>query len=352
MGSRWQTTFSIWFGWIGFVATSLSAAPAAAAEWRLDWRAPASCPSALDVKRDVDRLVTSRAANLQVTGVVEESATGYHVELTFSGDALGSRALDADTCPSLARAVALIVALALDPNAATSLSERLDSEPREREPREREPREPERNAALPPISEAPPAATPPPSTEAAPSSAANAPRKNAWTPRFSPLVGVVVESTWIPQAALGFVGTSSLSNAFARVDVFGGGVPSSSTTTAANLGATLGWAFGGLRGCGGVNEQIEFWFCAQARGIGIDATGNGGSTNERVSAFVVTLEPGLLLRVHGPSRWLFEAGGFAVFPTSRPRFIFWDERGGTTTSREVFRVDVGFTTLIQAGIQL
>lgn len=99
----------------------LSATSAQALE--LDWQAPAGCPDVATVKRNVQRLAgAAEGASLVARAVVTQTtAQRWRVSIDLSGSATGHRSLTADTCPQLARASALIIALAANPEAALDL---------------------------------------------------------------------------------------------------------------------------------------------------------------------------------------------------------------------------------------
>lgn len=98
-------------------------APAARA-MELEWQAPAGCPTTEAVKRDVRRLAGSAegASLVAHAAVTQTTDQRWRVAIDLSGAASGHRTLTADTCVQLARASALIIALAANPEAALDLS--------------------------------------------------------------------------------------------------------------------------------------------------------------------------------------------------------------------------------------
>ena len=98
-------------------AITCLAAPATARAADLEWIAPAECPSRASVLDAVTRaLGPSSAADtttLRARAVVENSGRGWRVQLSTPS---GERTLEADTCEELGEAVALILALAIDPS--------------------------------------------------------------------------------------------------------------------------------------------------------------------------------------------------------------------------------------------
>jgi hypothetical protein len=85
----------------------------------LAWSAPAQCPSRAAVLGEIQSILAGGAASthaVQATAAVERDGPRWRVALSIRSDqGSGVRALDADSCAALASAVALIVALAVDP---------------------------------------------------------------------------------------------------------------------------------------------------------------------------------------------------------------------------------------------
>jgi hypothetical protein len=90
----------------------------------LDWRAPAGCPSRDAVLARVEHLLgsrekTSRSAPLEVRELVTLTPDGsFHAELGIVDDGVErSRTLEAATCSEIAEASAVVIALAISPDA-------------------------------------------------------------------------------------------------------------------------------------------------------------------------------------------------------------------------------------------
>jgi len=85
----------------------------------LAWSAPAECPSRAAVLGEVRAILEGGAASahsVEAAATVERAGQRWRVALTIRSDqGSGVRSLDADSCEALASAVALIVALAVDP---------------------------------------------------------------------------------------------------------------------------------------------------------------------------------------------------------------------------------------------
>lgn len=98
----------------------LRSARAQEATWSLVWEAPGECPSEANVREAVAELLGTGgppSAPVSASAVVERiSGDRWVVQLTTVREgARGERVVEATSCPSLARATALIVALTIDP---------------------------------------------------------------------------------------------------------------------------------------------------------------------------------------------------------------------------------------------
>jgi hypothetical protein len=90
---------------------------------QLDWQAPTGCPAAAAVLKDVLRLAGAHEGDTLVARavVIQTPEQRWRVSIDLSGSATGHRTLTADDCAQLARASALIIALAANPEAALDL---------------------------------------------------------------------------------------------------------------------------------------------------------------------------------------------------------------------------------------
>ncbi len=114
-------------GFAGFVAWLGALSPAVALAQTpprvaLTWTAPAQCPGGSAIVAEVDRILGEQgarpAAPLAVDARVTGSEGAYVVEVrTTSADGPRSRSLRGKTCAAVADATALVIALAIDPNA-------------------------------------------------------------------------------------------------------------------------------------------------------------------------------------------------------------------------------------------
>ncbi|HVR63379.1 MAG TPA: hypothetical protein VMU50_15870, partial [Polyangia bacterium] len=131
-------------GLLGAVAAVMAAGGAAAGadpdrdvapELSLTWQAPAGCPDGGDVEAQFARLLggagrAPAAKHLTATATVQPAAAGrWTLRLETALDGVpGQRALEGDSCWTVASAAALILALTIDPN-ATAAPEPAREEP-------------------------------------------------------------------------------------------------------------------------------------------------------------------------------------------------------------------------------
>lgn len=101
-------------GWLAAVMTMMIEGSALAA-MPLEWQASAGCPSAHQVRGWVDALVDPHAQG-SAEGEVVETAGGYRLALVVTTpQGRSERVLEAPECEALARAAAVVVAVAVDP---------------------------------------------------------------------------------------------------------------------------------------------------------------------------------------------------------------------------------------------
>jgi hypothetical protein len=159
-----------------------------AADIALDWQAPAECPDQNSVLDETARILRGTTATTRVAAraVVERDVNGsWRVSLeTETESGTGRRDVLADSCPAVASAVALILALVVDPNAVLA----------EPEPASEPPPPPARPPF--PVRAAPPTAPPPKKAE---------PSTQAPSPLLRPLIGVgpTLSFGTLPEVGLG-----------------------------------------------------------------------------------------------------------------------------------------------------
>src|SRR5262245_300757 len=114
MRARHEGALRVWFG---VLAASLGVVSPARADSPLVlvWQAPDECPSGPGVTRAVERLITKPPAlALPATVVVRKRDERFTAEIRTSG---GSRHLEGESCRAVGEAVAMVLALAIDPDA-------------------------------------------------------------------------------------------------------------------------------------------------------------------------------------------------------------------------------------------
>jgi hypothetical protein len=288
----------------------ISRAALAAPPAELDWQAPPGCGSREQVLAEVSRLVaTAPAEPLVARARVRGKGENFHVVIEIAGSAHGVRTLRAHSCESLARATALIIALAIDPQAATVVSEQAEKSP--------EPESPARDRP-------PPAVRAP----AAPERAASV--------RPLAFLGFFGEHALVPRLALGAEAGGGLGWRFARADLAAGVVPRASATLPddPSVSGEFTLAHIALRACAGwVEPAIGISGCGALRGARIWARGEGAAPSLNQTAHVLSVEPGLLLRVAGADAIGAELSANLVVPLTRPHFVIAQGE----SQRELFR---------------
>lgn len=158
----------------------------------LEWSAPAACPGEAEVLADVERLLGERrlAVEVAVRAVITGDSEGHAATVTI--DQAAARQLRARECAALARAIALVIAVAVDPVATIEHLEIV--EPAPPEPAPIVPGPPPRPPVLGPVIVDPrpaPMPTPPPATPPRPRPGS----EHAITIRGGLLVGVTPLAT-------------------------------------------------------------------------------------------------------------------------------------------------------------
>lgn len=321
-------------------------AQAQAPSFTLSWEAPEGCPSEAAVRSAVDQLLGEGPpppVHMAARAVVERTADDrWLVHLTTVSDGTtGERVVDAASCPSLAKATALILALAIDPErvaahapAPSSSSSSSPSSPLDTTPSSSSSAAPAPVPAAPAAaasSSAPapasletnaghPAAPASPPASAAPSRrVARAPAQSSPSPsprsagvrRRSSAVAVFVEAGGdvgtLPRTAFALGGGVGLLLGAFRLEGYGGYVfpQPAYAPQEPSIGTNIHLALGGLRGCFlPLRGELEAGGCAGLE-LG-DLHGAGfGTLRSPYAAFT-------------PS----SAGGLWVAPTLQGRFAW------------------------------
>lgn len=298
--------------------------------FELTWTAPAGCPDRASVLASVERLVTTMPAEaLFVTAVAHEDGDRWTVELEMSGAATGSRTLHARSCASVARATALIVALALDPQASLNAAE--------------EPAPPEPIVAPP----GPPVVVPPPPP---PPPAPPEPSLLSRTPRAVVFAGASAERALVPGIVAGALVGGGVIWQTLRVDLAARFSPSThvSLPSRPSAGADLSAIDLALRSClGRTVWHVAAHGCATVRASRLSGEGSGVTEAYRESLDLFALEPSVLVRFPARSTVGLELDAAAVIPLVHPDFVI----ANGTSSEALFRVSaVGARVILAASV--
>lgn len=299
---------------LGIATVSLLGATARAqpepAAWSLSWTAPPECPSAVIVRRDVERLLARRPDDgVTVTATVTERGSTFTLDITIDGTAQGERRLTASDCASVARAAALITAMAIDPEAVARATA------------------PEPEPAPPPPPPAPPPSPAP--TPAPERSPAKPPESPPEPPPDDPLpIGIVAwlgslfEQAMVPGAGLGIGAAGAVEIAWLSASVGLGVVPDRRASVQAfgrQVGAdTTAWQ-AHIELCGRpIAEPIALYGCVLVRQQWLVARGFGSDVPADVTGalFAIGAGPRMLWRF---TPWLgMESAIHAIVPVTRP----------------------------------
>lgn len=285
------------------VASVFTAHQAMALE--LSWEAPAGCPSADSIAAEVTHL-TGKADSSGLSARANVSRTPdqrFRVIIDLSGSAVGRRELTADTCAQLAKASALIVALAANPEAAIDLAVEpveLAEEPQVR------PAAPTTEKAAPQG----PSRVPPRSTEAAPpvkvSLLSQLGIEGGTLPTTAGLLRVGARVEMLP---LSVVGTLHVTQS--RYTEFDNGVGTDLRAFGSQLlmcAASVQWIVTAA-GCAGGRMEL------------LTSHGYGGTTNSDANTWIPSgvLAAELSLGFH--ERWSAGLSSELSLLTRRPRFV-------------------------------
>jgi hypothetical protein len=297
----------------------------------IDYTAPAGCPDAASFLRSLkDRTTRFREAT------PDEKARSFFVRVTalpssFSGrleigspnDSTAVRSVDSPICSEVSSALALMTALAIDPNALTSSSKAARPSPAEAAPKPAAEPEPQR---FPPATVAV-ASRPPPET---------ATRSPPW--RWS--LGLQGHTTFSVTPSLGYGGDlfvdaeapdSSVLGPAVRIGVF---FNQSEVELATGPAASFTWVAPEIEGCPGRLKVTALHLAVHpclALRIGV-LYGEGRSMTQpkQATSLWSDLGPLLRLRVAVTARLILEAQAALMLPLYRPSFTIKDNGSDTT----------------------
>ncbi len=303
----------------------------------LTWTAPAApvCPDAAAIVADSIRALGPSPPNepLWARATVVTDADGFALELIIDGahGRVGTRQLRGKTCPVLARVAALVIAVAIDPDATMPTEDEPADEPTPTVP------EPEASTRPTPTPLTPPTARPVKRTVTV------APRRREpMPPQSRPWIGVLADAgvgaIALPALA-GVVGAAiSMGGRRWRAELGAVGWTASEQESSSNpaVGGRFGLLAGRVRGCYVAHvAPLELPMCAGGEFGAVLARGTGKLTpRRRPSALVVaaTLGPQLWWR---PARL---RGRLGLFVRADLLLVAVQPRFGTARSGVVWKV--------------
>lgn len=288
-----------------------------------DWRAPAECPDRAQVVEAVDRLLGRPVApedGVALRGEVV-AIDGGGFELTL-GDASAPRVLRADSCEVLAEAAALLVAMAIDPDA---VAQAAPPEPRPAAAQAEAPVEDARPLAA--ALDVPRPGEPEPHRKAervlADRTAEGAP-SSAGALRIHAATGVGMDAGTLPGVALALQLVAGLSIHRTRVELVGTYLPS--RVARADNHATARGAVSllalGLRSCvAAVDGAVALGPCGGLEIGAMTAAGEGVSTPGASTVPWASASAGAFVTVPLAGWLALRADAAGVLAVTRPSFV-------------------------------
>ena len=283
----------------------------------LEWSAPAGCPSAAEVREDVEVLLGSGSGPrepLAVEAEVVADPDGYALRLAMeTRTGRDVRSIRAPSCEQLARAASLIIATMQDP---VAVSDRVDYVQRPRAASVPSIPAPE----LPPVERVEPVETASPrQVEPTPSEPASAP----WRPALR-LEGLVGSAT-LPRVDGGLALAAGLATSRFRVELGASHLFAQTVDhpTLSGVGLRVRATTGTVRGCGVPRWRAwEFPLCVAGEVGAMAARGVGsavdGATVERSLYASALGEAHVAWRA--TARFAIWVGGQGVLNLTRPKF--------------------------------
>jgi len=293
---------------------------------RLDWAAPEECPKASVLAAHIRRLAGTGNGrdSVHATAHVTHGLDGqWRVRLVLSGAVTGTRALQAADCTSLARATALIVALAANPQVASRITEAEQGPLTEEEPPEASPQPSEEPTGSGTAPSTPPKGSPAP---VASSRGAAWPRLAHATPREEGLewsggVNLISHLGLLPSPALGGELSLGLARQSLSLALLAGGSPWAPSDTSkpyvlereAHVGLRSCWAFD--------DSLVEASLCAVGKAHLLWATGKGLVESRTARSTLATYGLGPRIAWLIMPRWRAFAEADVMSPSRRPRAV-------------------------------
>jgi hypothetical protein len=292
-----------------FLAWSVAVCADGGAPVELEWDAPPDCSSKNRVLGEVARLIGTAPRRVHARALVDQqSATAFQVRIELRGEVEGARQLSAHSCDSAARAAALIIALAIDPQAASVVTRQLEQAETERAPSKAE------------------------SSDGAPAEATPAHASDQTAERdgalAEPLHGVLLsgitgEQARVPGLAVGALLGGGVRDDWVRFDLGLYFVPSAHAAVAGSPGQGADFTAGGLsaRFCPrALDSELGVFMCLGAHATRIWGEGTGVPETLNRYGDVWSAGLGAKLRWPGASAWAAELDLELIVPFTRPAF--------------------------------
>jgi hypothetical protein len=292
-------------------------------EVSLVWSAPEGCPDETYVKGEIERLLSQSLdrRGIAVNMIVTRDRGVYSLSVDLRSPVGGIRALEHRDCAAVARAAALVIALAIDADAVAVLDERSET------PAPSEPPSVERErVSTPPVSR-----PKEPIRAALESDVADTPVSSVETrSRIAPHVslGTHVEATLSPNAAWGLLISLGINNAWFLAEVGAAAIPSHVVKLpGSEVGAALEILLVQADVCAGeLQGTINVAFCVAAREYWVRATGRGVDEVLEPTALVFSMTAGPLIALR-LGDWRLSGIVNGVVPFVRPSFVVDNAEG-------------------------
>ena len=275
----------------------------------LVWDAPPECPSAQEVERDIARLIgeSSHERTVRASAVVSSTDDGWRVRVRMetSGE-ISERSITAPTCRALEKAVALVVAITIEPRAAVSETP------------------------------APPAPSPPPPPNDVPKPPPIVVREPAPSRlKWFAAMGTSTEIGLFPRLGVGGELDIGLRLPMFSAEISGALFAPQSTTLTGSAGGHFNLASMGVRACGRVlGGQVEVFGCADTVVNRLAGRGFGVTTPSSASTMLATFGLGPRVDVRlSPTLFLLVDIG-ATYTPGRASFVL-DNVGRVYTATHV-----------------
>jgi hypothetical protein len=311
---------------------STARADSASPKLTFTWSSPAQCTTENDVRMRVDRILGARSApheNVDARAVVTQSGDTFRAEIQLnSAGQTSSRHVEDTSCNALADAVALIVALTVNPEAAVS-PKPIETKPTEAKPPETKPVEQKK--------------LPAPATSEKKSELPDA--EIARHPIYFG-ANFLLDVATLKSLGAGAEVVAGFNPRHAAFELSGSWLSTQDAHYDATQGASEYSLGAGARGCWEIfDSALDVGPCGGAELTGIFAQGFGATqkTDTSVALFRALLGARAKLRF---SRFALRLAAEAAIPFTRPSFVI-DNAGkvqdvATLTLRTTFGAEIHF----------